>query len=246
VCISGRQEHATSLNRSERARQKLAPLVAEILGLDQKAGDHVESIFSMFWQLARRADDMMDYSSSSDVKWLQVLHQVFQMCSSAQDLPKSISAEAWLKTVGHFFYVISMTCRGEIDDLKLANMPLPESRYSSMVLLKTGPWFTGRIVCSALAVSKVVCKDLLEYGDLTCLAYQIRNDIRDMETEGKDIMIGKLNYPTINLLKNPSSGKLAIELAAKTAASYEERSMQIARRYDKELELLTAQLCSPD
>jgi geranylgeranyl pyrophosphate synthase len=230
---------------SERARQKLAPVVARLRGHDERAGHQVESIFTTFWQLARKADDMMDYSASSDRKWLQVLQQVFQICSSAQNLPDSILAEAWLKTVGHFFQLMSMTCRGEVEDLLLASRPLSESRYKSMVLLKTGPWFTGRIACAALATSRDIGKDLYEYGDLTCLAYQIRNDIRDMETEGKDIAVGKLNYPTILLLQNPSRGERAVELAARTADSYEDRSMKIARRYGDELEILTAQLCSP-
>ncbi|MGI0049491.1 MAG: hypothetical protein ACREAW_08115, partial [Nitrososphaera sp.] len=170
VCsTSGRQELAGDLNRSEQARQRLAPIVAGLLG-DEKAGYQVESIFTTFWQLARKADDMMDYSGSSDLKWLQVLQQVFKMCSDAQDLPAFISAEAWLKTISHFFHLMSMTCKGEVQDLLLAGRP-SESHYNSMVLLKAGPWFKGRIACAAIAAGSDAGKDLLEYGDLTCLAY---------------------------------------------------------------------------
>ena len=216
--------------------------MAGLLG-DEKAGYQVESVFTTFWQLARRADDMMDYSGSSDLKWLQVLLLVFKMCGDAQSLPAFIPAEAWLKTVGHFFHLMSMTCKGEVQDLLLAGRP-SESHYNSMVLLKTGPWFTGRIACAAIAAGSDAGKDLLEYGDLTCLAYQIRNDVRDMETEGKDIAIGKLNYPAILLLQNPSHGGRAAEMAERTARSYEEKAMKIASRYSSEMELLTAQLCS--
>ena len=243
VCsTSGRQELAGDLNRSERARQRLAPIVAGLLG-DEKAGYQLESVFTAFWQLARKADNMMDYSGSSDLKWLQVLQQVFKMCSDAQSLPAFIPAEAWLKTIGHFFHLMSMTCKGEVQDLLLAGRP-SESHYNSMVLLKTGPWFTGRIACAAIAVDSDAGKDLLEYGDLTCLAYQIRNDVRDMETEGKDIAIGKLNYPAILLLRNPLRGGHAAEMAETTARSYEEKARRIAHRHSSELELLTAQLCS--
>ncbi|HEU4606038.1 MAG TPA: polyprenyl synthetase family protein [Nitrososphaera sp.] len=243
----GRNELAGDLNRSERARQRLAPAVARLLGHDEKIGYQVESIFTTFWQLARKADDMMDYSASSDLKWLQVLQHLFQMCSSAQSLPSFIPAEAWLKTAGHFFHLMSMTCKGEVEDLLLASRPASESHYNRMALLKTGPWFTGRIACAALAMGREIGKDLLEYGDLACLAYQIRNDIRDAEAEGKDIAIGKLNYPALLLRQNParSCGR-AVELAARAADSYEERSMKIASKYGGELELLVAQLCSPD
>jgi hypothetical protein len=239
---SGRQELAGDLNRSEQARQRLAPIVAGLLG-DEKAGYQVESVFTAFWQLARKADDMMDYAGSSDLKWLQVLQQVFRMCSGAQSLPAFIPAEAWLKTISHFFHLMSMTCKGEVQDLLLAGRP-SESHYNSMVLLKTGPWFTGRIACAAIAAGSDAGKDLLEYGDLTCLAYQIRNDVRDMETEGKDIAIGKLNYPTILLVRNSSRGGHAAEMAERTARSYEEKARRIAHRHSSELELLTAQLCS--
>jgi len=232
-------------NRSEMARQRLAPIVAGLLGSDEKAGYRVESVFTSFWQLARKADDMMDYSGSSDLKWLKVLQQVFQMCSTAQDLPSCISPDAWMKTVGHFFYLMSMTCKGEVEDLTLADKP-SEPRYNRMVLLKTGPWFTGRIACTALAVGSTAGKDLLEYGNLACLAYQIRNDIRDAETERKDIAIGKLNYPAVLLFQDPGHGERAIELAAAAAESYEEEGRKIACRYSSELELLTAQLCSSD
>jgi hypothetical protein len=65
-----------------------------------------------------------------------------------------------------------------------------------------------------------------------------------METEGKDIAIGKLNYPTILLVRNSSRGGHAAEMAERTARSYEEKARRIAHRHSSELELLTAQLCS--
>lgn len=247
VCSTPRRQELGDLNTSERARQRLAPAVARLLGSDERIGCQVESIFTTFWQLARKADDMMDYSASSDLKWLQVLQHVFQICSSAQSQPSFIPPEAWLRTTGHFFRLMSMTCKGEVEDLLLAGGPASESHYDRMVLLKTGPWFTGRIACAALAAGGEIGRDLLEYGDMLCLAYQIRNDIRDAETEGKDSAIGKLNYPALLLRQNRarSCGR-AVELAARAADSYEEKSMKIAGRYGGELELLTAQLCSPD
>ncbi len=236
---------AIELNASERARQMLAPTIARLYGYDEKAGYQVESIFTMFWQLARKADDMMDYSASSDLKWLQVLQQVFRLCSSVQSLPSSISAEAWLRTIRKFFDLMNRTCMGEVEDLLLAKKSLSESHYNRMVLLKTGPWFTGRIECAALASGSEMDRDLAEYGNLSCMAYQIRNDIRDAENEDKDIAIGKLNYPAILLHQNPFLGKAqAVSMAAKAADAYEERARKIAYRYGEELELLTAQLCS--
>lgn len=223
----------------------LTPTIAKLHGGDEKAGYQVESIFTTFWQLARKADDMMDYSASSDLKWLQVLQQVFRLCSSVQNLPPSVSAEAWLRTAGKFFELMSMTCKGEVEDLLLTKGPLSYSHYNRMVLLKTGPWFTGRIECAALATGSEIDKGLAEYGNLTCLAYQIRNDIKDAETEGKDIAIGKLNYPAVLMRQNPLLDKVkAIRMAAKAADAYEERAKKIASRYGKEFELLTAQLCS--
>lgn len=243
--VASRQELASGLNASEQARQMLAPAVARLFGRDEKVGHQVESIFTTFWQLARKADDMMDYSVSSDLKWLQVLQQVFRLCSGVQDLPPSIPARAWLTTTGRFFDLMSRTCGGEVEDLLIASRPPSSPRYERMVILKTGPWFTGRMECAALAAGGEIPGDLVEYGDLACMAYQIRNDIKDAETEGKDIAIGKLNYPAILALQNPLLCKAqAIEVAARTASEYEERAMKIARRHGRELELLTAQLCS--
>ncbi|HEX7031821.1 MAG TPA: hypothetical protein VF172_02360, partial [Nitrososphaera sp.] len=65
------------------------------------------------------------------------------------------------------------------------------------------------------------------------------------ETEDKDIAIGKLNYPRVLMYQNPSLDKgRAIKIAANVADVYEERARKIARRYGKELVLLTEQLCS--
>ena len=96
------------------------------------------------------------------------------MCSSTQSLPYFIPAEAWFKTAGYFFHLVSMTCEGEVEDLLLASGPVSESHYNKMVILKTGPWFTGRIAFSALATGSEIGNDLLEYGDLACLAYQMK------------------------------------------------------------------------
>ena len=238
------------LNRSERARQKLAPIVIELLRHDPKAGRQVESVFAMFWQLARKADDMMDYSDSSDLKWLGVLQQVFMSCSKVQALPSAITAEAWVETISHFFYLMSMTCKGEVDDLLLRRPSLPD--YEKMVILKTGPWFTGRIACAAIAAgadqTSRMIKDLQEYGNLVSLAYQIRNDIQDFQTEGKDITIGKLNYPSILIKQSLRNESLTdhdvLELAARTAGAYEDKAKSMARKYSRELELLTSDLCS--
>jgi hypothetical protein len=262
-------EDFKNLNQSERAREMLAPAVAKFLGHGAEAGSHIESLFSVFWQLARKADDMIDYSVSSDLKWLGVLQDIFSKCSKVQSiLPKMttiISLESWQKAVGHFFNLMSMTCKGEINDLLLRSPSLAD--YNNMVLLKTGPWFTGRIMCTALAIrfdndnnNPEILKDLKEYGDLVSLAYQIRNDIRDIETEEKDIAIGKLNYPTILLLlEDPSlryryNGSIpkglyyshrAIESAIRTAKIYEEKAKKIARKYgSRELELLATELCT--
>lgn len=239
-----------TLNRSERARQKLAPIVAKLLRRDLEAGRQVESVFTMFWQLARKADDMMDYSNSSDLKWLGVLQQVFMKCSKVQSLPPAITAEAWLGTISHFFYLMSMTCKGEVDDLLLRRPSLLD--YEKMVILKTGPWFTGRIACAAIAAgadqTSRMIRDLQEYGNLASLAYQIRNDIQDFQTEGKDIAIGKLNYPSVLLigqpLRHPESLPDILKSAAQAAMAYEEKAKRIARKYSRELELLTCDLCS--
>lgn len=221
--------------------------MAGMLCQDETAGFHVESIFTAFWELARKADDMMDCSSSSDLKWLQVLQHVFQMCGSVQSRPPFISEDAWLKTNRYFFHLMSMTCKGEVEDLKLSAGQASELHYNKMVLLKTGPWFTGRMACAALATGSDIGKDLLEYGDRACLAYQIRNDIRDAESEGKDAAIGKLNYPALLLRQDSArSCQRAIELASMTADLHEEKSMKIAGKYDGELKFLAAQLCSPD
>ncbi|MEP0825816.1 MAG: polyprenyl synthetase family protein [Nitrososphaera sp.] len=235
------------LNASERARQVLAPTIARLHSCDERVGYQIESFFTTFWQLARKADDMMDYSSSSDLRWLQVLQQVFRLCSGVQiPPPPSVSADAWSKTVAKFFDLMSMTCMGEVEDLQLAKRSLSDSLYNRMVLLKTGPWFTGRIECAVLVTGSEMDNDLIEYGNLSCLAYQIRNDIRDAEVENKDIAIGKLNYPTVLMLQNPSLDKSqAIRMAASIADAYEEGAKKIARRYGKELELLTGHLCSP-
>src|SRR5690606_9193128 len=226
------------LNASERARQVLAPTIARLHSCDERIGYQIESIFTTFWQLARKADDMMDYSSSSDLKWLQVLQQVFRLCSSVQNPPPpSVVAEAWSRTIAKFFDLMSMTCRGEVEDLQLARRPLSDSQYNTMVLLKTGPWFTGRVECVTLATGSDIDNSLVEYGNLTCLAYQIRNDIKDAETENKDIAIGKLNYPAVLMHQNPSLGKSQdIKMAATIADAYEERAKKIARRHGKELE----------
>jgi len=240
------------LNKSEHARQKLAPIVTELLHHDSEAGNQVESVFTMFWQLARKADDMMDYSNSSDLKWLGVLQQVFMTCSRVQNLPSAITAEAWLETISHFFYLMSMTCKGEVDDLLLRRPSLPD--YEKMVILKTGPWFTGRIACATIAAgadqTSRMIKDLQEYGNLASLAYQIRNDMQDFQTEAKDITIGKLNYPSMLLLRQSLRGEIqpkslyVLESAARTAAAYEAKAKSMARKYSRELELLTSDLCS--
>lgn len=256
----------SNLNQSERARSILAPTVAKLLGHSPETGNQIESVFSIFWQLARKADDMIDYSVSSDSKWLGILQDIFLKCSKVESIiPKMIaiiSVETWLKVVSHFFYLMSLSCKGEFDDLLLHRPSLAD--YNKMVLLKTGPWFTGRIICTALAVrfddNDVMLEDLKEYGDLVSLSYQIRNDIQDIETEEKDIAIGKLNYPSILLLlEDPSlrSGSdrripkdlyyshRAIESAMRTSKIYEEKAKKIARKYDScELELLAADLCS--
>jgi geranylgeranyl pyrophosphate synthase len=206
----------------------------------------------MFWQLARKADDMMDYSNSSDLKWLGVLQQVFMMCSKVQILHPAITAEAWLEAIRHFFYLMSMTCKGEVDDLLLRRPSILD--YEKMVILKTGPWFTGRIACAAIAAeanqkSRMI-RDLQEYGNLASLAYQIRNDVQDFQTEGKDIAIGKLNYPSVLLIAQSLRDQECLpehdmlESAAQTAAAYEEKAKRIARKYSRELELLTCDLCS--
>jgi geranylgeranyl pyrophosphate synthase len=203
----------------------------------------------VFWQLARKADDMMDYSNSSDLKWLGVLQQVFMTCSKVQSLPPAITAEAWLGTISHFFYLMSMTCKGEVDDLLLRRPSLLD--YEKMVILKTGPWFTGRIACAAIAAgadqTSRMMRDLQEYGNLVSLAYQIRNDMQDFQTEGKDIAIGKLNYPSVLLIEQSLqslSNHDVLELAARVAGAYEEKAKRIALRYSRELELLTCDLCS--
>ena len=248
------------LNKSELARQKLAPIIARLVGSDPEAGHNIESVFTMFWRLARKADDMMDYSDSSDKKWLEVLQHVFLLCSKAENLPKVIPAERWLSTISHFFYLMSKTCEGEIDDLLFRRPSL--SNYEKMVLQKTGPWFTGRITCTALAVGmhhNQLVTDLQDFGNFVTLAYQIRNDIQDIETEQKDIVIGKLNYPSILLMSQrplPSVGCGAkiplhlyynhriIEFANRTAQTYEENAKRIALKYSHELEQLTIDLCS--
>jgi polyprenyl synthetase len=248
------------LNTSEQARQKLAPIVARLLGRDSKVGHHVESIFTMFWDLARKADDMIDYSNSTDKRWLEVLQHVFFMCSKAENLPKEIPAKLWLDTISHFFYLMSSTCKGEIDDLLLHKPSL--SNYEYMVLQKTGPWFAGRIVCTALAIGvpeSPLLTDLQKFGKFVSLAYQIRNDILDIETEQKDLTIGKLNYPSVLLMLNRSSFSLdndakisqglyysqrTIELANLAADRYEEKAKRIALKYDYKLGQLTLDLCS--
>jgi len=238
--------HTYNDNTSEQARRRLAPMVAKLLGSDEEVGSQVEALFTRFWQLARKADDMVDYSDSSDLKWLQILQQVFSSCTATQSLPSSILAHAWLKTVGHFFYLMSNTCTGEVEDLLFCRNP-SDSEYNRMVLLKTGPWFSGRIVCTALAASRNTNNDLLEYGNLVSLTYQIRNDIVDTETEGKDIKIGKMNYPSLLMLQNAEECKQkddAISLAKKIANRYEEKAQKIACRYSRDLELLTTELCS--
>lgn len=234
------------LNVSERARRMLAPTIAALYSGNEEIGHQIESIFTIFWQLARRADDMMDYSSSSDLRWLQALQQVFRLCSRVQDKrPSSILPAVWSRTLAKFFGLMSMTCRGEVEDLQLAKGSLSDSHYNRMVLLKTGPWFTGRIECAILATGNEIDSRLAEYGNLSCLAYQIRNDIRDAETEDKDIAIGKLNYPRVLMYQNPSLDKgRAIRMAESIAHAYEKRARKIAHGYGKELELLTTQLCS--
>jgi geranylgeranyl pyrophosphate synthase len=241
-----------ALNRSERARQKLAPIVAKLLHHDSEAGRQVESVFTLYWQLARKADDMMDYSNSSDLKWLNVLQQVFMMCSKAQSLPSAVTAEAWLRMLSHFFNLMSMTCKGEVEDLLLRRPSILD--YEKMVILKTGPWLTGRIACAAIAAGadqkSRIMEDLQEYGNLASLAYQVRNDVQDFQTEGKDIAIGKLNYPSVLLIEQSLCRRKALlnydvlELAARAAETYEEEAKKIARRYSPELELLTSDLCS--
>lgn len=249
------------LNASERARQKLAPLATTLLGHGPEIGRQVESVFSKFWQLARRADDMVDYSTSSDLKWLSVVQSVFALCSNASAPPPRnvVGPEAWLATVSHLFELMKLTCKGEVDDLLLCKRP-SEPAYGRMVLMKTGVWFAGRIACAAVAADckdSKTAQDLQEYGNLASMAYQIRNDIRDIGTEGKDIAIGKMNYPSILLFQAEPSlfGKKRIpssayreygvmELAEKRAALYEERCQKIMRSYDCSLELFTRELCS--
>ncbi|HEX7031731.1 MAG TPA: hypothetical protein VF172_01905, partial [Nitrososphaera sp.] len=158
------------LNASERARQMLASTITTLYSCDEEVGYQIESIFATFWQLARKADDMIDYSSSSDLKWLQVLQQVFRLCSRVQSVPpSSVSAEAWSRTLAKFFDLMSMTCRGEVEDLQLARGSLSDCYYNRMVLLKTGPWFTGRIECATLATGHEIDSRLQEYGNLSCL-----------------------------------------------------------------------------
>ena len=153
---------------------------------------------------------------------------------------------------------MSKTCEGEIDDLLFRRPSL--SNYEKMVLQKTGPWFTGRITCAAIAVGmhhSPLVADLQDFGNFVSLAYQIRNDIQDIETEQKDIVIGKLNYPSILLMsQRPSvdcSAKISrglyyshriIEFANRTAQIYEENAKRIALKYSHELEQLTVDLCS--
>lgn len=252
------------LNISEGARQKLAPIVTRLLVDNSEIGNHVERVFTMFWQLARKADDMIDYSISSNKRWLEVLRQVFLICSKAESLPETIPAELWLNTISHFFYLMSTTCQGEIDDLLLQRPSL--SNYEKMVVQKTGPWFTGRITCAAIAAgvhdknNNQLLTYLQEFGNFVSLAYQIRNDIQDIETEQKDIMAGKLNYPTVLFMLQNSlqsirdSAKIpralyysqrTIEFANRAANMYEEKARRIAMKYGcRELELLTADLCS--
>ena len=154
---------------------------------------------------------------------------------------------------------MKLTCKGEVDDLLLCKRP-SEPAYDKMVFSKTGVWFSGRIACAAMAAgcedSKIV-KDLQEYASLASIAYQIRNDICDVGTEGKDIVIGKMNYPSILLFQADPSlfgakkrvAKAAyrecgvIELAEKKAALYEERCHKIMSVYDRSLECFTRELC---
>jgi geranylgeranyl pyrophosphate synthase len=175
---------------------------------------------------------------------------VFMMCSKVPSLPSVITAEAWLRTISHFFCLMSMTCKGEVDDLLLRKPSILD--YEKMVILKTGPWFTGRISCAAVAAgadqSSRMIKDLQEYGCLVSLAYQIRNDIQDFQAEGKDSFIGKLNYPAVLLLEQSLHHHKGlpeiVKLAAQTARAHEEKAKRIAMKYSSELELLTRDLCS--
>ena len=248
-----------ALNTSEHARTKLGPIVSNLLVGHPEAGYEVESIFSMFWKAARKADDMMDYSKSSDMEWLKVLQQIFLLCSKVQDLPSNTTPEAWIRTSSYFFNLMSETCRGEVEDLILRKPSL--SNYNRMVLQKTGPWFTGRIKCTAIATGctgqESVMRDLELYGNFAALSYQIRNDIKDVETDGKDIAIGKVNLPSVLLVQKKPELLLksripramyyeygVIEQAEVMAQAYEDKSSQIAQKYDLELESLTRDLCS--
>ena len=254
-----RQKAKLGLNASEQARTRLGPIVSNLLVGRPEAGYEVESIFSMFWNAARQADDMMDYSRSSDMEWLKVLQQIFLLCSKVQDLPSNTTPEAWIRTSSYFFNLMSETCKGEVEDL-IARKP-SLSNYNRMVLQKTGPWFTGRIACTAIATGRTrqepVLRDLELYGNFVSLAYQIRNDIKDIETDGKDIAIGKVNLPSVLLvqkrpellLKSRISRAVyyehgVIEQAEIMAQAYENKSSQIAQKYGFELESLTRDLCS--
>lgn len=250
------QRLQSDLNTSETGRCNLTLVVAELAGCNIHVGKILEEAFTSFWTVARKADDMMDYQKSSDRKWLQVLQHLFTLCSKIQTLSSdsTLSSDTWLRVVDRFFTLMSKTCKGEVDDLLLRDKrEVSESDYNRIVSDKTGTWFTGRVTCSMIASGiywkedkQEMVRDLEEYGELVSLSYQIRNDIRDAELEKKDGKVGKINYPAVMMLKNGYRYEEAIEMAEKKAASYETKARDIARKYSKDLVLLTSLLCFAD
>ena len=121
--------------------------------------------------------------------------------------------------------ITNTLCEGELLQLHLRDdLGIDQETYLEIVRRKTAALVgaSGRLGARVLGGEEALCDALGEYGSRLGIAFQIRDDVLDLEGEtqhvgktvGKDLEKGKLTLPVILLLEeaSPESFKQIIEV----------------------------------
>ena len=213
------------LGGGKRLRPQLAYAAAEALGGHHEAADVPAAAVELIHAYSLIHDDLPAMDDDLLRRGRPTCHVAFDEATAilAGDALQSLAFEVLASSprlaCGHGTRLAMLTelarasgrlgmVGGQAIDIAAAGASLDEAALSVMHGMKTGALIRASVVCGALSTNLATAAELDElqrYAALAGLAFQVRDDILDVEAsssesgkqQGKDAELGKPTYPSM-------------------------------------------------